>query len=202
VLLAADTAAELQVAADSAADEAVLEELAAAHPRASDESPGAEPGAIPGGAEALANAVTWDIDVETFNNHARVQYYLDFFQGRGRQRMAIWLSRMPRYEAIIRDRLQQQGLPGDLVYLALIESGFSNTATSRAKAVGMWQFWKRLRSADRLMGRRAARSDEGHSCRREAPGGSEPALQLAVSRRRGVQRRIGQGVAWTGEIAG
>jgi membrane-bound lytic murein transglycosylase D len=142
VLLAADTAAELQVAADSAADEAVLEELAAAHPRGGDESPGAEPGAIPGGAEALANAVTWDIDVETFNNHARVQYYLDFFQGRGRQRMAIWLSRMPRYEAIIRDRLQQQGLPGDLVYLALIESGFSNTATSRAKAVGMWQFMK------------------------------------------------------------
>ena len=32
--------------------------------------------------------------------------------------------------------------PGDLVYLALIESGFSNTATSRAKAVGMWQFMK------------------------------------------------------------
>jgi len=142
VLIAADTAAELQVAADSAADEAVLEELAAAHPRGGDESPGGESGAIAGGAEALANAVTWDIDVETFNNHARVQYYLDFFQGRGRQRMGIWLSRMPRYEAIIRDRLQQQGLPGDLVYLALIESGFSNTATSRAKAVGMWQFMK------------------------------------------------------------
>jgi len=142
VLLAADTEAELQVAADSAADEAVLEELAAAHPRGGDASPGGESGAIAGGAEALANAVTWDIDVETFNNHARVQYYLDFFQGRGRQRMGIWLSRMPRYEAIIRDRLQQQGLPGDLVYLALIESGFSNTATSRAKAVGMWQFMK------------------------------------------------------------
>jgi membrane-bound lytic murein transglycosylase D len=138
VLLAADTAAELQVAADSAADEAVLEELAEAHPKDNEET--AE--GLPGGAEALANAVTWDIDVETFNNHARVQYYLDFFQGRGRQRMAIWLGRMPRYEAIIRDRLQHQGLPGDLVYLALIESGFSNTATSRAKAVGMWQFMK------------------------------------------------------------
>ena len=140
LLVAADTAAELQVAADSAADEAVLEELAHAHPRGSDE--GTDDETIPGGAEALANAVTWDIDVETFNNHARVQYYLDFFKGRGRQRMAIWLSRMPRYEAIIRDRLQREGLPGDLVYLALIESGFSNTATSRAKAVGMWQFMK------------------------------------------------------------
>ncbi len=143
-LLAADTAAELQVAADSAADEAVLEELAEAHPKADEEESAGDdrPDDIPGGATALADAVTWDIDVETFNSHARVQYYLDFFQGRGRDRMAIWLKRMPRYEAMVRERLQRENLPGDLVYLALIESGFSNTATSRAKAVGMWQFMK------------------------------------------------------------
>jgi membrane-bound lytic murein transglycosylase D len=145
VLLAADTAAELQVAADSAADEAVLEELAEARPASDglDESfAGTRAEGIPGGTAALASAVTWDIDVETFNSHDRVQYYLDFFQGRGRERMAIWLKRMPRYESMIRDRLQGDSLPGDLVYLALIESGFSNTATSRAKAVGMWQFMK------------------------------------------------------------
>jgi membrane-bound lytic murein transglycosylase D len=142
ILVAADTAAELQVAADSAADEAVLEELADAQPGGSEAAEDGKLETIPGGTEALANAVTWDIDVETFNNHARVQYYLDFFHGRGRERMAIWLNRLPRYEAIIRERLQREGLPGDLVYLALIESGFSNTATSRAKAVGMWQFMK------------------------------------------------------------
>ena len=143
LLLAADTA-ELRLAVDSAADEAVLEELAEAHPKSeeAEEIAGDEREKIPGGAEALADAVTWDIDVETFNSHARVQYYLDFFQGRGRERMAVWLNRMPRYEAMIRERLQQAELPGDLVYLALIESGFSNTATSRAKAVGMWQFMK------------------------------------------------------------
>jgi membrane-bound lytic murein transglycosylase D len=145
-LLAADTAAELKVAADSAADEAVLEELAAARPdgdEAEDKAADAQPDAgAPGGAEELAEAVTWDIDVETFNSHARVRYYLDFFQGRGRERMAIWLTRLPRYETMIRERLQRENLPGDLVYLALIESGFSNTATSRAKAVGMWQFMK------------------------------------------------------------
>ena len=139
-LVAADLAAELQVEADSVADEVLLEELADAHPRSGETGEGSEE--IPGGAEALANAVTWDIDVETFNSHARVQYYLDFFLGRGRERMEIWLHRMPRYEAMIRDRLQRENLPGDLVYLALIESGFSNTATSRAKAVGMWQFMK------------------------------------------------------------
>jgi membrane-bound lytic murein transglycosylase D len=143
-LLAADPDEQRQ-AADSAADEAVLEELADAHPEgdpeegASDEA-GEE---VPGGANAVGEAVTWDIDVSTYNSHDRVQYYLDFFQSRGRERMGIWLTRLPRYEAMIRDRLQREGLPGDLVYLALIESGFSNTATSRAKAVGMWQFMKR-----------------------------------------------------------
>ena len=143
-LVAADVAAERRQAADSAADEAALEELADARPDSAHEDRGAEEEseAETGGANAAGEAVTWDIDVATYNRHDRVQYYLDFFQDRGRDRMGIWLGRMPRYEAMIRERLQRQNLPGDLVYLALIESGFSNTATSRAKAVGMWQFMK------------------------------------------------------------
>jgi membrane-bound lytic murein transglycosylase D len=140
-LVAADFVAEGRLAADSAADEAVLEELATAHPDSDESDEKADP-TSEGGANALADAVTWDIDVATYNSHDRVQYYLDFFQTRGRERMGIWLTRMPRYEAMIRERLQRENLPGDLVYLALIESGFSNTATSRAKAVGMWQFMK------------------------------------------------------------
>jgi membrane-bound lytic murein transglycosylase D len=143
-MLAEDFDAERRQAADSAADEAVLEELAEAHPEGDPEDrPDAAVESDPGGANALGAAVTWDIDVETYNSHDRVQYYLDFFQDRGRERMGIWLTRLPRYEAMIRERLQRESLPGDLVYLALIESGFSNTATSRAKAVGMWQFMKR-----------------------------------------------------------
>ena len=126
-----ELAAELRLSADSAADEAVLEALDDARP-ADDETD--EP--LP------ATPVSWDIDVDTYHDHDRVQYYLDFFQGKGRERMGIWLTRMPRYEGMIRERLREQGLPGDLVYLALIESGFSNSATSRAKAVGMWQFMK------------------------------------------------------------
>ena len=135
---AVEFAAETRQAADSAADEAVLEALAEAEP--TDGSPDER---IEGSdARALANAVTWDIDVETYNSHHRVQWYLDFFLGPGRERMGIWLNRMQRYEPMIRERLAREGMPGDLVYLALIESGFSNTATSRAKAVGMWQFMK------------------------------------------------------------
>jgi peptidoglycan lytic transglycosylase D len=126
-----ELAAELRLSADSAADEAVLEALDDARP-ADDDTDEALP----------ATPVSWDIDVDTYHDHDRVQYYLDFFQGKGRERMGIWLTRMPRYESMIRARLQEQGLPGDLVYLALIESGFSNSATSRSKAVGMWQFMK------------------------------------------------------------
>jgi membrane-bound lytic murein transglycosylase D len=142
-----ELADERQLVADSVADQAVLEELADARPAAPDSAeegplvPGTSRG---GGAKALIGAsnVTWDIDVESFNSHDRVQYYLDFFQTKGRDRMSIWLGRMPKYEAMIREQLQVQGLPGDLVYLALIESGFSNTAVSRSRAVGMWQFMR------------------------------------------------------------
>src|SRR5256885_4246765 len=41
---------------------------------------------------------------------------------------------------MMRGRLRARGLPEALVYLTLIESGLSNTAVSRARAVGMWQF--------------------------------------------------------------
>ena len=138
-------AEELRQASDSAADEAVLETLANLHADSTDrdDTPIPDAGSGLGGAKALTNAsAKFDIDVERFNSHSRVQYYLDFFKTTARDRFAIWLDRMPRYEPMIRQRLQAEGLPGDLVYLALIESGFSNTATSRARAVGMWQFMK------------------------------------------------------------
>jgi membrane-bound lytic murein transglycosylase D len=138
VLPAAEEIAERQAAADSAADAEILDQLektTAAVPES------VSTGVEHGGANAVAG-VTWDIDVATFTNHDRVQYFLDFFQGPARERMTVWLSRMPRYEPMIRQQLAQQGLPGDLVYLALIESGFSNTAVSRASATGMWQFMK------------------------------------------------------------
>jgi len=132
-----EVAEELSVAADSAADAEMLEKLDASRPVVRDD--GSSPDAA---TRAPGGGVTWDIDVASFNSHDRVQYYLDLFQGPARERMGIWLNRMPRYEPMIRERLQQQGLPGDMVYLALIESGFSNVATSSARAVGMWQFMR------------------------------------------------------------
>jgi membrane-bound lytic murein transglycosylase D len=92
---------------------------------------------------------TFDIDVTTFAANRRVLEYLEFFQLDARDRFAIWLSRLGRYEGMIRERLRAKGLPEDFVYLTLIESGLSNTAVSRARAVGMWQF---IASTGRMYG--------------------------------------------------
>ena len=90
-----------------------------------------------------AEDVTWDIDVSTYASHPRVQHYLTYFQGMPANRMATVLERGARYEPMIRERFEAEGLPGDLFYLALIESGYSSEAVSRAHAVGMWQFMRK-----------------------------------------------------------
>lgn len=70
----------------------------------------------------------------------RVQRSIDFFTGKGREPFAKWLSRSGRYVPMIRGVLAAEGLPEDLVYLSMIESGFSPAAYSRAHASGLWQF--------------------------------------------------------------
>ena len=94
----------------------------------------------PRGGPAAADGPTYDIDVTSYAGHDRVRYYEDFFLGQARARFSIWLGRLPRYEGMIRERFRALGIPEDLVYLALIESGYSNSAVSWANAVGMWQF--------------------------------------------------------------
>ncbi len=66
--------------------------------------------------------------------------YLDFFDGRGKPTLVRWIKRMGRYEEMILEVLREEGLPEDLIYVAMIESGFSPTARSHASAVGVWQF--------------------------------------------------------------
>ena len=92
------------------------------------------------GGAASVSTPTYDIDIESFATNDRVEYYVDFFLDDARDRFNIWLGRLARYEGMIRNRFRAAGVPEDLVYLAAIESGYSNTAVSRASAVGMWQF--------------------------------------------------------------
>lgn len=69
-----------------------------------------------------------------------VEKWIGYFQGRGRGHMERYLSRSTRYEKLMKKVLRDNGLPEDLFYIALIESGFSSRATSTASAVGYWQF--------------------------------------------------------------
>ena len=83
---------------------------------------------------------TWDIDVRSYEADDRVRFYVERFSGAARARIADRLSEGTRYENLIRSRLRAGGLPEDMYYLALVESGFNPHAYSRAAAVGMWQF--------------------------------------------------------------
>ena len=70
----------------------------------------------------------------------RVGYFLERFTGSRREVVAQWFGRSGRYLGMIREVLRRHGLPEDLAYTAMIESGFDPLAVSRAGATGLWQF--------------------------------------------------------------
>ncbi len=72
--------------------------------------------------------------------NTRVEQWVDYFTGRGRPYFEKYLERSELFVPYIQPILRQNGMPEDLVYLAMIESGFNNHARSSAKAVGPWQF--------------------------------------------------------------
>lgn len=88
--------------------------------------------------------------VEIVDN-AKVQKWIDYFCGRGRTTFHKWVKRSGQYRTTTLKILKEEGLPLEIVNLALIESGFNPNAYSRAHAVGMWQF---IRSTARLYGMR------------------------------------------------
>ncbi len=70
----------------------------------------------------------------------RVGQFVQYFQTTGRKIFSHWLARSERYIPFMKNLLKENGLPEDLVYMALIESGFNPHAYSRRKASGPWQF--------------------------------------------------------------
>ncbi|MGI8619908.1 MAG: lytic transglycosylase domain-containing protein [Gemmatimonadaceae bacterium] len=80
-------------------------------------------------------------DIANLDN-SRVDMWIEIYTTRPklRDRFAVWLERKPKYEAMISEKLADRGMPQDLIYLAMIESGFNPKAYSHAKAGGLWQF--------------------------------------------------------------
>jgi membrane-bound lytic murein transglycosylase D len=72
--------------------------------------------------------------------NAQVQRFIEHYTGNRREVVGMWLSRSQRYRAMIRDALRAQGLPEELAFVAMIESGYNPLAVSRAGAKGLWQF--------------------------------------------------------------
>lgn len=87
--------------------------------------------------EAISEEIGFDIPI-TINK--RVEYFLKTFQNEKRRPFRNWLSRSTIYLPRMREILRENGLPEDLVYIAMVESGFNVSAYSRAHACGIWQF--------------------------------------------------------------
>ena len=81
-----------------------------------------------------------DIFYVTEYGEPLVKKWETYFLGRGRRHMDRYLDRLPRYEALMKGILKEEGVPQELIYIALIESGFNSVARSHARAVGYWQF--------------------------------------------------------------
>jgi membrane-bound lytic murein transglycosylase D len=81
-----------------------------------------------------------EFDIPIDVNEAVAQWVRYFQHPRMRPHFERWLSRYYRYEARYRTILKEEGVPEDIVFLAMIESGFANFAYSRARASGPWQF--------------------------------------------------------------
>jgi membrane-bound lytic murein transglycosylase D len=90
-------------------------------------------------AEAQAADLSASFDIPVVRN-ASVLRFVGIFTGSQQDEMALYLKRSGRYEEMIRAKLRARGMPEDLLYLSMIESGFNTNAKSRVSAVGLWQF--------------------------------------------------------------
>lgn len=81
--------------------------------------------------------ITFDIPIVV---NDRVEYFIEYFKTKHQEEFARWLKRSGRYIPMMKELLRENGLPEDLVYLAMIESGFNPKAYSRRRASGPWQF--------------------------------------------------------------
>ncbi|NOX20451.1 MAG: transglycosylase SLT domain-containing protein [Nitrospirae bacterium] len=93
---------------------------------------------------SFANNKPEYVILASYSENELVKKYVDrqinIYTTKKRRTFAQWLARAGRYLDLIKSILREEGLPEELVYLPLIESGFNTRARSHARAVGPWQF--------------------------------------------------------------
>ena len=78
-----------------------------------------------------------DIPIES---NAAVRKWVWFFTHEDRHRFDRFMTRGGRYRILVQDILEENGVPAEMFYLGMIESGYASKARSGAAAVGIWQF--------------------------------------------------------------
>jgi len=89
--------------------------------------------------EAVEETVDFDVPIV---RTPKVDKHVLIFTFNIRDHFELWLQRFERHRPMIKQVFAEFNLPADLIFLSLVESGFSTNAVSRAKAVGPWQFIK------------------------------------------------------------
>ncbi len=92
------------------------------------------------------NVIPAEIPLE---DNSYVDQWVEYFTGKGRDHMQLWLERSGKYFPMMTKIFKQEGVPEQLVYLSMVESGLNPTARSWASAVGLWQF---IHSTGKLYG--------------------------------------------------
>jgi membrane-bound lytic murein transglycosylase D len=87
--------------------------------------------------DEITHATTQQIPLELNED---VERWIEYFTVRDGERFRRFLERGEKYKPMIMAVLRDQGIPTEIYYQAMIESGFTTHATSRASAVGIWQF--------------------------------------------------------------
>lgn len=81
--------------------------------------------------------ITYDIPIVM---NERVKNSIVYFQTVAKEAFTKYLQRSKKYTPMMKEILREYGLPEDLIYLSLVESGYNPHAYSWARAMGLWQF--------------------------------------------------------------